>query len=240
MRIVAREGIHAWWSAPLGRLGPLRQELAAFFGWNYLTVTFAGLLIQGPLLLLGWMRGPEAAAYYRLATSIVATGSFLDKSLGQVTYPIMSARWAKGERGSLKASLERWTLQGGVPVGLLLLLSVPLMPVLVPWIFGETYRPMVLGLQLMMAGAAVDAAFFTMKPFYYASGQAGRFAKAHGIYTVIVLALSWLVIEQWGFPGMAGLIATGKVAFTVTLVALALVSLGGNVGRVPGETSAGE
>lgn len=222
---MTRRDIDSWWSASLGRVNYLRKELASFFGWNYLTVTFAGLLTQVPLILLGWLRGPEAAAYYRLATSIVTTGSFIEKSLGQVTYPELSARWASGERQSLGSSLRRWTLRAGLPVCLLMLATIPFMPTLIPWIFGDEYQPMVFGVQLMMAGAAVGSVFFTVKPLYYASGQVGRFAKGFGVHAVVVLALSAIFIERLGFSGMAGLAAIGKAGFLLTMALVALSTL---------------
>lgn len=43
-------GIGAWWSAPLGQLRHSWRELGSFFGWNYLIVSFGGLMAQGPLI----------------------------------------------------------------------------------------------------------------------------------------------------------------------------------------------
>ncbi len=218
-------GIGAWWSAPLGQLRHSWRELGSFFGWNYLIVSFGGLMAQGPLILLGWLRGPETAGYYRLASSLVLAASQIGQALGRVAYPIFSGRWAKGEIESLKKSIERWTLQGGLPICLLLLLSIPILPVLVPWAFGEIYRPMVVGLQFMMAGAAVEAAFFAVKPLYYASGRARQYAQGVGVHTAFVLGLSWIFIQQWGFSGMAGLLAVGKILFILAMAGLAFLAL---------------
>ena len=220
-----KAGLDAWWSAPLGQLSHSFRELGSFFGWNYLIVSFGGLLAQGPLILLGWLRGPETAGYYRLATSLVLAASHIGQALARVAYPIFSGHWAKGEREALKKIIERWTLQGGLPICLLLFLSIPMMPIFVPWAFGEIYRPMVVGLQLMMAGAAVEAALFAVKPLYYASGRADHYAQGVGVHTALVLGLSWFVIHEWGFSGMAGLIAAGKILFLCAMAALALRTL---------------
>ena len=218
-------GIGPWWSAPIGQLRRSWKELGSFFGWNYIVVSFGGLMAQGPLILLGWLRGPETAGYYRLASGLVLTASHIALALGRVAYPIFSGLWAKGEIGSLKKLFERWTLRGGLPIGLLLLLSIPTLPVLVPWTFGEIYQPMVVGLQFMMTGATMEAVFFAVRPLYYASGRARQYAQGVVVHTLFVLGLSWIFIQQWGFFGMAGLLAVGKILFVLAMTGLARSAL---------------
>lgn len=217
---VYRDGLGLWWKTPVGNLAPLRKELGAFFGWNYLMVTFGGLMVQIPLILLGRLRGPEEAGFYRLATSLMNVGSYLEASLGRVAYPIFSSRWAVGHREGFKSTLKRWTLRGGLPVGTFLLLTVPLLPLGIRMAFGAGFEPMVLGAQVMMGSAAISAVFFWLHSFYYASGRIGQWTKVYGIYTVLVLGLAWFCIQRWGFSGMAGLVAVGKVLFTLWLAVM--------------------
>jgi O-antigen/teichoic acid export membrane protein len=218
--ILYQDGIGLWWSSTINKGSPLWKELSAFLGWNYLLVTLSGLVGQVPLILLGRLRGPEEAGFYRLATNLMTAGSLLETSLGRVTYPVLSARWYKGERKSLIRSIKRWTLHGGIPVSALMSLTIPLLPVLVPTVFGLAYRPMVLGAQVMMAGAAISALFFWLSSAYYAFGKIRAWTKAYVIYTALVIGLASLCIQSHGFFGLAGLVAVGKVLFTVSMVVI--------------------
>ena len=101
-----------------------------------------------------------------------------------------------------------------------MLLAIPLLPILVPVVFGLGYRPMVPSAQVMMVGAAVSSVFFWLNSFYYSSGQINLWAKAYGLYTGFVIGLGWLAIQRWGFFGLAGLVVVGKVLFTLGMVIL--------------------
>jgi O-antigen/teichoic acid export membrane protein len=216
--ILYQDGIGMWWTNTVNKRSPLSKELSAFLGWNYLLVTLSGLAGQVPLILLGRLRGPEEAGFYRLATNLMTVGSQLEASLGRVTYPVLSARWYKGERESLIRAIKRWTLHGGIPVSALMLLTIPLFPILVPLVFGRAYRPMILGAQLMMAGAGISALFFWLSSSYYAFGKIRAWTKAYALYTTMVIGLASLCIQWRGFSGLAGLVVVGKVLFTVSMV----------------------
>jgi len=212
--ILSRDGIDHWWKASFRNLtSSLRKELAAFFGWNYLMVTLSGLLMQVPLMFLGRLRGPEEAGYYRIAMSIMTVGSYLETSLGRVSYPILSTRWDAKDQENLKRSLELWTLRLGIPAGVLILFIVPLLSITVPIILGPNYTGMVLGAQVMVVGAAISAMFFWLIQFYYISGNVGLWTKLYGFYTGLTIALGWLVIQHGGFLGLAFLVTAGKILF---------------------------
>jgi O-antigen/teichoic acid export membrane protein len=171
---------------------------------------------------LGRVRGPEEAGFYRLATSLTTVGSYLESSLGQVTYPRLSVRCSEVDGENLSRMLRRWTLRGGFPVSVIVLLTIPLLPIVVPLIFGPGYSAMVLGAQVMMAGAAVSAVFFWVHSSFYALGKIGPWTKAYSLYTALVIGLAWFCIARWGFTGLAGLVALGKVLFTLLMVAVFL------------------
>lgn len=221
-RALNEEGVPSWWRGSLGTIAPLKKELRSSFGWHFVTVTVAGLMGQLPLLLLGKLRDPKEAGLYRVATSILALGSFFEGALGRVAYPVLSARWGTGERQSLRLSLRRWTLYGGIPLGLLVLAMMPLLPVLVPAILGTAYQPMVSGAQLLLIGAAVSVTFFYLNQLFYSAGRMELWAKAYLIESVLVIGLALIVIPKWGFTGMAGLIGLGTALFNVAMAAVSM------------------
>jgi O-antigen/teichoic acid export membrane protein len=225
-RLLYLDGYGFWWKGSFSITTSLRKELISFFSWNYFFVTLVGVVGQVPIILLGRIRGPEEAGFYRLATSLMTAGSYLEGSLRRVVYPNLSARWAKGEINSIRDSLKRWTLKGGLPVGILLILVTSLLPIFIPMVFGPSYSPMVTGAQIMMLGAAGSAVFFWLNSFYYASGRIVQWAKAYSLYTFLVIGLGWFCINQWGFVGMAAVIAVGKILFTSSMVILLVWSHG--------------
>lgn len=218
--IFYRERSTYWWRGSLAHVMPLRKEITGLFGWNYFAVTWSGLIGQVPLMILAHVRGPETAGFYRLATSIVMAGSYLETSMNKVAYPVLSARWGADSRDKLRQALRRWTIQAGLPVGLLVLFTIPFYPILVPLVFGVHYAPMVGGVQIMMVGAAVSAIFFWLNSFYYASAKVSLWTLGYALQSLVVIGLAWFFVRQWGFPGMAALVAIGKIAFTLTMTGI--------------------
>jgi O-antigen/teichoic acid export membrane protein len=216
--VLHRAGVGWWWHAPIDHMTPLRKELTAFFGWNYLLTTVNGFVGQVPTILLGRLRGPEQAGFYSLAVSLLTVVSYVETAIEKVIYPTLAARWGAGERQSIRRSLQHWTWRGGLPLGALVLCTVPLLPLILPAVFGAAYRPMVLGTQVMLIGAAVSAVFFWLHATYYAAGAIRLWTQAYTLYTVFVVGLAWLCIQWWGFSGLAVLVTVGKTLFTIVMV----------------------
>lgn len=222
--LLSREGIGSWWNASFESIRPLGRELFSFYGWNYLMVTMSGLITQVPVMLLGWFRGPQETGFYRLAMSLMNIFAYPKVAAGRVVYPRLSVRWGRGEKqGSIMESLKRWMIWGGLPLSLAILLLIPFLPVLVPFILGNSYYSMVPGLQVLMLAAAAGAFFFWLLPYYYALGRIAAWTKAYALYTVVVLALGWLSIQWWGFLGMVIVLAIGETSFLFLMASRAIL-----------------
>jgi O-antigen/teichoic acid export membrane protein len=219
--VLHRDGIGLWWNVSLSNVVPLRKELLNFYKWNYLIVTLIGAMAQVPVMLLGHFRSPQEAGFYKLTMSLATAESYLETSMGQVVYPILSSRWTGGERENLSRTLQRWTMLAGLPTGALVVLSIPLLPIAIPMVFGRAFSPMVPGAQMMMVGIAVSGVFFWLSSFYYASGRIDLWTKGYGIQTVLAIGLAWFCIQQWGFFGLAALVTVAKVLFLLVMVLIA-------------------
>ena len=132
-------------------------------------------------------------------------------------YPILSADWAVGKVESLTKTLKRWTLRIGFPISAFLLCMIPLVPIVVPRIFGSAYASMVAGLQIMMLGAVINALFFWLIQSYHASARFGLWTKGYSLYTIVVIGSGWFCIQRWGFLGLAILITVAKIVFTLSM-----------------------
>jgi len=218
--LLIREDLRAWWKASLRSVVPLKRELMGFFGWNYLSVTLSGLLVEVPMMLLGHFRGPEEAGFYRIALSIGTVGSYLEASLGRVIYPTLSGRWSLESEEKLIRALKRWTLKIGLPISGILIFTTILFPYLLPLLYGYSYRSAVLGVQVIMLGVAISVAFFWLNSFYYASKRVHIWVVGYAIYTILVIGLGWLIVRPWGFLGLSGLMTASKVLFTLSMFAL--------------------
>jgi O-antigen/teichoic acid export membrane protein len=214
------EGLGTWWKASLKPVVSLKRELMGFFGWNYLLVTLSGLVVQLPVMLLGRLRGPEEAGFYRIALNIATVGSYLETSLGRVTYPSLSAWWSSEGEERVVRTLKGWTLKVGLPISATIVLVTILFPWLLPLLFGHDYRPAVPGVQVIMLGIAISATFFWLNSFYYASKRINLWVSGYALYTILVIGLGWFVIKQWGFFGLSCLMTVGKVLFTFSMFAL--------------------
>jgi O-antigen/teichoic acid export membrane protein len=214
------EGFGAWWKASLKPVVSLKRELMGFLGWNYLLVTLSGLVVQLPVMLLGRLRGPEEAGFYRIALNIATVGSYLETSLGRVTYPFLSAWWSSEGEERIVRTLKGWTLKVGLPISATIVLVTILFPWLLPLLFGHDYRPAVPGVQVIMLGIAISATFFWLNSFYYASKRINLWVSGYALYIILVIGLGWFVIKQWGFFGLSCLMTIGKVLFTFSMFAL--------------------
>jgi O-antigen/teichoic acid export membrane protein len=219
-QVVSKVGEGSWWKSSLRNKKFMDRELIAFFGWNYLLVTLSGLLSQGPLMLLGRYRGVKEAGYFRIAMILMSGASCMENALARVAYPTISARWATGERQSLAKSLKKWTLQGGLPLGILLLMGIPLIPILIPWVLGHVYTPIIPAVQVMLAAVTLSTVFFWSNSFYYASGRMGLWTQGFFLYTLFIILGGYFIVNGWGFNGMALFWTFAKICFTIIMVYL--------------------
>ncbi|GBC84989.1 hypothetical protein HRbin11_01429 [bacterium HR11] len=222
VQVMEKDGVGRWLGVSLKPVADIQREIGQFFGWNYLLVTLSGLVGQVPLMLLGRFRGAEEVGFYRLALSIVTVGSYINSSLGYVVYPALSARFASGGQEKALASIPRWTVRGGLPLGLFLGASILLFPILIPAVFGRPYAPAILATQVLMLGKIVSVIVFWLQSLYYAWGKVGTWVKGYFLYATVVVVGGWYVVPKWGVLGLAALIASTEALFLLGMLALAL------------------
>jgi O-antigen/teichoic acid export membrane protein len=208
------DGVAPWWRASLRPIAPFVKELSVSFGWTYVSATMGAAITQLPVMILGRLRGPEEAGFYRIAANVMTVGQQMEASLNQVAYPALSAAWGQRSRPSLVAELRRWTLWPGLPAGAVVLLAIPVMPFLLPLVLGSGFAGVAPGAQLMLMGAAAGVIVFWLNAVYLAGGKFGFWAGAFVMYAILLTGFGWFVGGRWGFVGVAGLAAVGKV-FTV-------------------------
>src|SRR4030095_15474325 len=142
--LLQRNGVGPWWKASVRNLDHLRGELVSFFGWNYVMTTLTGVVAQAPVMLLGVIRGPEDAGFFRLALALATGASYPVGAASQVLYSRLSAQMAnQGMARELTANSKRGMIRAGLPMGAAIASSALLLPWLLPLVLGEGYRSMV-------------------------------------------------------------------------------------------------
>lgn len=221
-----RTGAGFWWHGSLRTMNEVTRELVGFFGWNYAVVTLGGVLMQGPLLLLGRACGTQAAGFYRLATSIATTASYLETSLSRAVYPRLAERSGSSTSAALLEDCRRLTLYGGIPIGLLLVAGIGAVPFALPPLLGGDYHAMSLGTQFMILGSLVGAVFFWLQPLYYATRRLPAWTVALAVQTAAMLVIAWVFSPSVGFTGIAAAMGGTRALTSVLLAAGAWRSRG--------------
>jgi O-antigen/teichoic acid export membrane protein len=202
--LLKNQGYSPWWNARLSTIRPMLREFTAFFTWNYLIVSLSGLVTQIPLILLGRMSGPTDAAYYRIATNLSTSVTYLETVPAKVIYPKISMAWESNLLDAIYIKrLVKLTWSDGLWRVLFLILGIVLLPWFIPIIYGKNYSPMIIGSQLFLLSMVSNVLFFWIQPYYFSSGKIQAYAISYMLFVVGLLTSSIIGISILGFLGVA-------------------------------------
>lgn len=211
------DGVRPWQRSAWRHLGATLATRRGAVGWSYVITTMGALVMQAPIIVLGRVRGPEEAGYYRLGGSLMTVGTLLEISLNQVAYPVLAERASTGMSGT-EALLRRWTLWPGLPVAGTALAAAAVLPWIVPAVLGPGFEPLIPGARLMLVGVAAGGAVFWRNAYCFALGRFDLVGWASVLFAVVVAVPAWTVAARWGFVGLAVLATAGKLASVAWLV----------------------
>lgn len=196
-------GLGGWWKTAIKQADIPFGELTEFFGWNYLRAVLGGVLVQGPLMLLGRYSSEVDAGYYGLATTLTAAARAPERSVRKVAFPELSRQEVRYNVKQIWVQLQNWTRKIGVPLAGVLIVGGLMAPPIIPLFFGESFSGLGLGLQFMLVGAVGSAVVFWNIPFAYATAQLDKYVKGMTVYTLVVLGGGAIASYRYGFEGMA-------------------------------------
>jgi len=184
--------------------------------------TLLGAVVkQMDLLLLGWLRGPADAGYYRLAKSLAATLGLLVGPLQNATYPRFARLAGLGRDAELRAVARRAAVRVGLPLGAAVIVALPLVPTVVAAAVGETFLPAARAAQVVLAGGAAWLAGFWVRPYLMAAGRIRTFTHLYVASLVPYAVGVALLARTWGATGMAiGFLGHNVVLFLLPAVGL--------------------
>jgi O-antigen/teichoic acid export membrane protein len=156
----------------------------------------------------------------------MVTVGYAEASLRRAVYPSLLADWHAGGLVRLRADVRRMTLRIGLPAGATIVAAaIVVAPFALPLVFGESYRPMVTGAQLMIAAIGVSTGVFWLHPYFFAAGRIVLWSQLYVVYGIAFLAAAWPISYAWGFVGVAALVAVGRSALAAAGIAISGTAL---------------
>jgi O-antigen/teichoic acid export membrane protein len=220
--VLARRTGRWWWTASWRSLAGLGVELRSLFGWNFVGVTLSGAMSQLPVVLLGAMRSPVEAGYFRLASTIAVTADYVEAAMSRVAYPLLASSDAEGDVAKTARLVRGWSRREAPVATLIVLAAMAALPLFVAVVFGDEYGDMIAGAEVLLAGVAVSTAFFFVFPYLYATGQVRTWVFAYGTYAAFALGTGALLAPSGGFLAFAVPVGLGLAALNFALGAAVL------------------
>jgi O-antigen/teichoic acid export membrane protein len=206
-----------WWGASLGSLHGLRRELRSLLGWNFIGVTLSGAMVQLPVLLLGAIRSPVDAGYFRLASTIAVTADAIEAAMSRVAYFALATAEARMDIQRIARLVIGWSRREAVLGVLAVVIGMALLPALVVVALGRQYMEMVPGAELLLLGTAVSTGFFYVIPYLYSRRKVKTWVGAYALYALFALAVGSILAEAGGFFAFAAVVGIGLALLNIAL-----------------------
>jgi O-antigen/teichoic acid export membrane protein len=204
-----------WWRASMTPLTSVRRELRSLLGWNFLGVTLSGAMSQVPVLLLGAIRSPVEAGYFRLASTIAVTADAVEAAMSRIAYSMLSAARSEADVPRVARLVVAWSRREGRLGVLSVLSAMALLPAVVIFGLGHRYVGMIAGAELLLVGTAASTAFFFLTPYLYSSGRIRMWVEGYALYAVGALGASSLLAEAGGFFAVAAVVGIGLAVLNI-------------------------
>jgi O-antigen/teichoic acid export membrane protein len=206
--IASRVMRRAWGASPFqGRwqaLQGLRKEIFSFLAYSDVTALLNMIPNQLDVVLLGYIRDPTEAGYYKLAKSLASVVNFLSNPLESVTYPELARLWGLGDRKELYQRIRRLAFQVGVPLGCLFgIVSILMSPFVITTMIGGSFVPAILPAQLLLVGFSFWLAGFWFRPFYLSIEQMHFWFVLSAVSAMVSIPFFSAGAALWGFKGVA-------------------------------------
>jgi O-antigen/teichoic acid export membrane protein len=214
---LAQAGKGRWWKARWSVLEGYHRELRSLLSWNFLSVTLSGALVQVPLILLGALRSPVDAGYFRLASTIAVTADAVEASMSRLAYSTLAVADAKADVQRAARLVVNWSRREARLGVLAVLAGMALLPGFVLIALGDRFTGMIAGAELLLAGTAVSTGFFYLMPYLYSRGQVRKWVSAYGIYALVSLGACALVTRPGGFVAVAAVVGIGLAMLNAAL-----------------------
>ncbi|MDQ6776297.1 MAG: hypothetical protein M3071_08795, partial [Actinomycetota bacterium] len=132
--------------------------------------------------------------------------------LESTAYQRLTATNATEGRAAVSTRSRRYAVYAGLPLGLGLLASIPLIPFAIRITVGNAYAPAIPATQVLVTGSAVSLAAFWMRPLMLTLGYQRFWVLNSAVWVGASVAGFVLLTGRFGFIGMAIVYSTMVVA----------------------------
>jgi O-antigen/teichoic acid export membrane protein len=193
----------SWWAGRPASLGANFRGMLRFMVYTDLISFVAIFVKEADVVVLGLVRGSAEAGLYRLARSLAQPMISVVRPLQAVVYPRATHMVGLNRFETMRTAARRYTVLVGLPVAAFSLLFVPFLPIILPIVVGDEYRPAVPSAQIILIGTACVIPFFWVRPMLLALGHV-RFVLWLSIVAALLTVAGYLVLgETFGHQGVA-------------------------------------
>ncbi|MDA2920097.1 oligosaccharide flippase family protein [Desulfobacterota bacterium AH_259_B03_O07] len=213
-------GLQRWWKSNMGLVKDQWKSIAWFLSNTGLAGTFnmASDNFLG-VLVLGYFSGKEAAAYYKVARSIVKIMTRIMDPLYEAIYPELVRISGLNDLKEFKKLLKSSTItlmKFIVPIAILLLIfSGPIINI----VYGEEYHPSSDVLRVLTLAIFITLLTFWINPALLAFGRPGLRNLMVFTSTTIYLVMLFLFVPNYSYLGAA----FALLGYAVTNALLAVI-----------------
>ena len=212
----------SWPSASISDLGSRRRDIIRFILFTDLAELVGAFSKKIDIIVLGFFTAPQEVGYFRLAKSLGSNVGLLARQLQTVAYPRMSRLAASPAKRTVDEQARRFALTLGAPLGLAVLIAIPLVPWVLAVLVGDSFESAIVLTQIFLARAGIVLAFFWMRPLYYARGHVIAWATIVSVFGVLTFTGYLIVTPLWGATGMAGWRSIADTALLLAALAWVL------------------
>ena len=153
-------------------------------------------------IMLGAMRGEEAAGSYTVAVKTAMLVAFAHGAVDTAGGPLISRTWARGDRSQVQRILTvaAWTT---------LLVALPACAVLLVWgdwflgLFGDSFRNATPALSILVVGQLISSFAGLAGASLAMTGHQKECARILSISLGLNVVANWVAIPIWGLEGAA-------------------------------------
>lgn len=218
--------------AKVRELGSDVRDVVRFIAYTDATTVVTSLMKQADTVLIGLLRGPTDAGYYRLALAVSSPLGNAMAPLQAVVYPRITAVVGHVENAEVLQLLRRYFWRLGLPIAVAIGLVVPAVPFAIQVFAGAPYADAARPAQLLLSASAVSLAFFWARPAVLALGRV-RFLLVNGtVVSLVSVAAFYVFTPRFGPTGMATVrLVIGAVIGHLLFVGFVLRDLRANAAR---------
>lgn len=224
IKILKEHQLGSWWKSNIGLIKDHRKSIA----WYIFNTNIASTIKMGEdkslgILILGFLAGKDAVAYYKIATSASKILNYIVGPLYESIYPEFIKIKSQNVLKSIKPLIMKMSvsfIKIAIPLAILIIVFAD---IIIEAVYGKSYLPSANALKIIAIAAVIDGLTFWTVPVLLAMEKPGLRTIIHFIAVIFYLALLWILAPTYSFMG-AAYAYLGYVILKSTLSILVLKS----------------